>query len=76
MDEINLLNVCLNAFVAVMALLSLLSLAIRGLIAWFPERAPDPPDAAIPAAINEAVHQWLPGARVTRIEPEPSRRPS
>ncbi len=65
----NLLYVCLNAFVAVLGLLSLLALAIRGLLIIFPEKTKPAADAALPVAIAAAVHAALPGARVTHIEP-------
>ena len=67
MDEHNLLYICLNAFVAVMVLLSLLTLLLRLLITLFPERAVRQ-DSAITSAIQTAVSNLYPGARVTRME--------
>ncbi|MDD5719224.1 MAG: hypothetical protein PHQ53_06015 [Candidatus Krumholzibacteria bacterium] len=46
MNEPNLFVICLNAFVAVLALLSALALAMRLLIAAFPARAGQAPAAA------------------------------
>ncbi|MBE2293788.1 MAG: hypothetical protein IAF00_02515 [Phycisphaerales bacterium] len=82
MEEPNLLVICLNAFAAVLILLTILSGALRGLIELFPERgdpnkeaqkftttAPQPgTDAAIAVAIATAANAIIPGARVTRIE--------
>lgn len=67
MEEPNLMLVCLNAFSAVMVLLSLLALAMRLLITLFPEKK-TASDTSVHSAINLAVQQVLPGARVTRIE--------
>lgn len=67
MENPNLLLVCLNAFIAVMALLTVLAGAIRGLIELFPERLPKT-DTVVAVAIVSAVHAITPGARVTRIE--------
>ena len=67
MDEVNLWVICVNAFVVVLVLLSLLALAMRLLTAVFP-----PPrsasGAAMAVAINTAVSTLFPGARVSRIE--------
>ena len=84
MENPNLFLICFNAFIAVMALLSLLAGALRGLIELFPERvqqadrvlqtgrAPqtDPlvADPVVAVAIASAVNAIAPGARVTRIE--------
>jgi len=66
MDD-NLALVCLNAFVAVLALLTLLALMMR-LLTWI--LAPRSPrhDAAVIAVIHTAVAQAISGAKVTRIE--------
>jgi len=67
MDEPNLMMVCLNAFMAVMVLLSLLAFTMRLLIMLFPEKK-TASDTTVTSAINLAVQQVIPGARVTRIE--------
>jgi len=67
MAEPSLLHICLNAFIAVLGLLSLLALAMRLLIALFPERTPGV-DAPLASAIQSAVSAVAPGARVVRIE--------
>ena len=67
MEDVALYIVCLNAFLAVLILLSLLALLMRLLIAVFPERLPRT-DAAVVAALSTAVSTRFPGARVTRIE--------
>lgn len=78
MENPNLFLICFNAFIAVMALLSLLAGALRGLIELFPERAPQTErrlptnplvaDPVVAVAIASAVNAIAPGARVTRIE--------
>lgn len=84
MNEPNLLVMCLNAFLAVLVLLSLLALAMRLLIAVFPPAcrpaaaAPGAAparggDHALAAAIAAAVQAAVPGGRVTRIEATPKR---
>ena len=40
MENPNLFLICINAFIAVLALLALLAGALRGLIELFPDRAP------------------------------------
>ena len=71
MENPNLFLICLNAFAAVLGLLWVLTLALRGLIELFPEKPPAPTaaaDAAIAVAIASAANAVVPGARVTRIE--------
>ncbi len=67
MENPNLLLICLNAFIAVLGLLTVLAGAIRGLIELFPERPPTT-DTVVAVAIAAAVNAVSPGARVTRIE--------
>ena len=68
MEPINLWVICLNAFVAVLVLLGGLSLFMKGLTALFPPPPEKESDGAIVAAIQSVVHQYWPGARVTRLE--------
>jgi hypothetical protein len=70
--EPGLLTLSLSAFTAVLVLLGALALVIRLLTSLFPG-APPIADAAVVAAIQAAVHQSLPGHRVTRIEALPER---
>jgi len=67
MDDTNLLMVCLNAFTAVMVLLSILALAMRLLTTLFPERK-TASDAAVANAVKMAVQQMIPGASVVKME--------
>ncbi len=67
MEEVNLLLICLNAFVGVMSLLSILTLLLRLLITLFPERAVRQ-DTAITSAIQTAIANLYPGARITKME--------
>jgi hypothetical protein len=68
MENPNLLLICLNAFAAVLGLLWVLAIALRGLIELFPERPRPQTDAAVAVAIAAAANAIVPGARVTRIE--------
>jgi len=75
MENPNLFLVCLNAFTAVLGLLWMLAIALRGLIELFPEKPAPQTDAAVPqtdaavaVAIAAAANAIVPGARVTRIE--------
>lgn len=68
MENPNLLLICLNAFAAVLGLLWVLAIALRGLIELFPEKPAPQTDAAVAVAIVSAVNSLVPGARVTRIE--------
>jgi Na+-transporting methylmalonyl-CoA/oxaloacetate decarboxylase gamma subunit len=80
-NEPELWMLSINAFAAVLLLLSLLAGAIGLLTAVFrapvvaaPPAAPGAPDhepaadAATVAAIHATVQRWLPGGRVVRIE--------
>jgi len=67
MDEPNLLMICLNAFAAVLVLLSVLAGVIRLLITVFPEKEKTS-EAVIASAINIAVQKVTAGATVSRIE--------
>ena len=70
MENPNLFLICLNAFAAVLGLLWVLAIALRGLIELFPEKPQlqAQTDAAITVAIASAANAIIPGARVTRIE--------
>ncbi len=72
----NLLIVCLNAFFAVMLLLSLLAVTIRALTWLFPVKAPPPAepeviDQAVVAAIAATAAAMVPGGRVTHVRETP-----
>ncbi|MCB1070809.1 MAG: hypothetical protein H7A43_12245 [Verrucomicrobia bacterium] len=67
--EASLWMICLQAFAAVLLVLSFLAALMRLLIMAFPEaKKKTGPDAAIAAAISQAVQATCPGAVVTRIE--------
>ena len=68
MENPNLFLVCFNAFAAVLGLLWVLAIALRGLIELFPEKPAPQTDAAVAVAIAAAATAIVPGARVTRIE--------
>jgi hypothetical protein len=61
--------VCVSAFLAVFVLLSFLALAMRGLIAIFPEKTATT-DPALLAAVAAAVSAVYPGSKIARIEDE------
>lgn len=66
----SLLVICSIAFLAVFVVLTVLAAVMRGLMIVFPE--PDEPaggvEAAVAAAIHQAVSAAYPGTRVTGIE--------
>ena len=70
MELTELLSICGTAFSAVFALLIILALVIRLLTVAFPSRQLASSDAAVVVAINAAVAQLVPGARVTQIKEE------
>ena len=68
----DLFLVCVTAFAAVFALLGLLALVMRGLMAGFPVPPPTTPsDPAMIAAITAAAAAAYPGAAITKIEEAP-----
>lgn len=67
LTEPNLLLICLNAFLAVMILLSTLAGGMRFLMWLFPGTKHEP-DSATAAAIAAVVATLLPGHSVSRIE--------
>ena len=67
MGSHDLLVVCVSAFFAVFLLLSFLALAMRSLIAVFPEKTVTT-DPALLAAVTVAVSAVYPGSKITRIE--------
>lgn len=66
MTEPNLLVVCAAAFIAVLALLSVLAGLIRALTALFPP--PESSDPALVAAISAAAARAYPGMTVKSIQ--------
>ena len=65
--QTDLLLTCGIAFMAVMVLLCSLGVVIRLITTLFPDRSPEA-DAALMEAIDKAVGEVFPGARVTRVE--------
>lgn len=65
----NMLLICVSAFIAVFVLLALLALAMRSLIAVFPERLVKV-DPALLAAVSATVSAVFPGTKITRVEEE------
>jgi hypothetical protein len=66
--EVNLLVICLAAFVSVFLLLSLLAAVMRVLIVVYPEQVAGGTDAAVLAAVTSAVTAAYPGTKVTKVE--------
>ena len=64
--EPNLLLICTSAAVAVFALLTLLAIAMRVLMAVFPEEIGQG-DAAMLAAVATAVSAAYPGTKITDV---------
>ncbi|UCG85345.1 MAG: hypothetical protein JSW71_15605 [Gemmatimonadota bacterium] len=69
MGSSDLLMVCVSAFSAVFVLLALLAIAMRGLIAVFPEKAATT-DQAVLAALTSVASVVFPGFKITRVEEE------
>jgi hypothetical protein len=67
MSEPSLLMICMQAFMAVMVILFVLTGVLRLLIVLFPERKAEA-DSALMSAIAQAVQSVAPGATVTHIE--------
>ena len=67
MPSNELLLICLSAVVAVFALLSLLALVMRLIIAVFPEKVADT-DSAYLAAIASVISTIYPQTKITKVE--------
>ena len=67
MPSIELLLICLSAIVTVFALLSLLALVMRLIIAVFPEKVADT-DSAYLAAIASVISTIYPQTKITKVE--------
>jgi len=67
--QTDLLMTCGIAFVAVMVLLTSLGGVIWLLTTLFPDKSPEA-DSALMEALDRAVGEAFPGARVTRVELE------
>ena len=72
MDSNQLLYVCLSSLLAVFVLLTVLAVAMRILVAVFPEVVEKlaESDAALLAAISATITNMYPGLKVTRVEEE------
>ena len=68
MATLELLYICLSAFVSVFAVLTVLALLMRLILAVFPDRGGD--DAMVLAALTSVLQTIYPGTRVTNIEEE------
>lgn len=68
--EGSLLLMCVSSFTAVFSVLCFLAIAMRIIIALFPEKELEtvPDDEPIFAAISTAYAKLYPGGRVTKIE--------
>ena len=65
--EVSLFMICISSFVSVFSVLAFLAIAMRLLIAVFPEKK-DETDPAIVAAIGSTCAVLYPGAKITKIE--------
>jgi uncharacterized membrane protein YqjE len=68
MGSLDLMLMCLSAFIAVFVLLSVLALIMRVIIAVFPEKVQLVSDTAVLAALATVVSSVYPGTRVTKVE--------
>jgi len=74
--SIDLLTICISAFLAVFGLLALLALVMRLILFFFPERAFEEesvgePDAAVIAAVTSVITRLYPGTKISKIEEIP-----
>lgn len=67
MENLNLLAICLSAFVYVFVILVILAFLIRLIMLLFPA-AKEADDAALLAAISSTYTGIFPGTKVTNIE--------
>ncbi len=67
MPSVELLEVCVSAFIAVFLLLSLLALVMRLIMAVFPEKVIQT-DSFLLAAIASVMSTIYPGTKVTKVE--------
>lgn len=63
----DLLTICLSAFIAVFLLLALLAAVMRLILIVFPQHQ-SATDSAVVAAIHSSVHNFYPGKKITKIE--------
>ena len=76
METIDLLTICITAFLAVFGLLALLALVMRLILVFFPDRELDvvtevEPDAAVIAALTSAISRLYPGTKISNIKELP-----
>jgi hypothetical protein len=67
MGSLELLFICLSAFISVFILLALLALVMRIIIVLFPEKLAGT-DSAMLAAVATAVSAVYPGTKITKVE--------
>ena len=67
MGSSDLVFICISAFLAVFALLSVLAVVMRIIFVLFPEKESGI-DAVVVAAITSTVSAIYPGTRITKIE--------
>ena len=73
MESIDLLTVCISAFIAVFGLLTILALIMRLILVAFPEREiPQPAvaatDGAVIAAVTTVISNLYPGTKISKVE--------
>ncbi len=67
MESLDLLSICVSAFIGVFVLLSLLALIMRFITFVFPQRDKKE-DAALLAAISTVIHTIYPGTKITNVK--------
>lgn len=68
MGSLELLLICVSAFIGVFILLSFLALIMKLIIAVFPEKAESVSDTAVLAALATVVTAVYPGTKITKVE--------
>lgn len=66
MANLDLLIICVNAFIAVFFVLGLLAVIMKLIMYIFPQQTDD--DAAVLAALSAAVHAVFPGTKISNIK--------
>ncbi len=70
MESLDFLRTCLLAIATVFLVLGVLSLSIRILILFFPEKADEKDDSVVITAISQHYNKSYPHLRITKIEEE------
>lgn len=68
MESMNLILICVSAFIAVFALLSVLAIAMRLILVVFPAKEVAESDSAVVAALASTINSIYPESSISKIE--------